>query len=143
MEPVIEIRVLRPGDEPVFDRIAPDVFDHAVRPELIAEFLHDSRHHLAAAMANGVMVGFASGLTYVHPDKPVELWVNEVSVALEYRRRGIARQLLAALFSVGRSAGCRKAWVGTERTNAPAMALYASMKGSLPPVDFVSIEFDL
>ena len=72
----IEIRLLGPDDERVLRQVAPGVFDHDVNPALSAEFLHDPRHHLAVAIENGSVVGFASGVHYVHPDKPAELWVR-------------------------------------------------------------------
>ena len=76
-----EVRILTPADAPLFDRIADGVFDDAVQAQLIDEFLTDPRHSLAVAIADGMIVGMASGVRYVHPDKPPELWVNEVAVA--------------------------------------------------------------
>ena len=139
----IQVRVLGPGDEGVLGNVAPDVFDHPVQPELAAEFLRDPRHHLAVALdADGRVVGFASGLHYVHPDKPAELWVNEVGVAESHRRQGLAAAVLRALFDAGRRHGCGEAWVLTDRSNDAAMRLYASL-GAEPPDDAVMFTFDL
>lgn len=138
----VEIRVLGPGDERVLAATAPDVLDRAVRPDLAAEFLRDPRHHIAVAIDDGTVVGFASGVHYVHPDKPAQLWVNEVGVAESHRRRGLAAAVLRALFDVGRRLGCTEAWVLTDRSNDPAMRLYASL-GADPPEDAVMFTFDL
>ena len=105
------------------------MFDNPIDERLTAEFLQDPRHHLAVAVEEGVVVGFASGVHYVHPDKPAELWVNELGVAPTHRRRGVAKGLLYLLFGVGRREGCRVAWVPTERPNARAMRLYESCGG--------------
>jgi hypothetical protein len=43
------IRILGLEDAAVLDRVAPGVFDNAVDPRWAAEFLADSRHHLAVA----------------------------------------------------------------------------------------------
>lgn len=137
------IRLLGPGDARVLDRVAPGVFDHAIDPRWTAEFLADHRHHLAVALDGGVVVGMASAVHYVHPDKPPELWVNEVGVASSYQRRGIGRALLQALFERGRALGCREAWVGTERSNAPARRLYESAGGAEAAEDFVMVSFRL
>jgi aminoglycoside 6'-N-acetyltransferase I len=89
----------------------------------------------------GVVVGMASGVHYVHPDKPPELWVNEVGVAPAYQRRGIGRQLLRALFERAREVGCAGAWVGCEATNSAARGLYAAAGGREDAMLVVS--FDL
>lgn len=139
----VEIRLLGAGDEAVLADVAPDVFDHPVQPRLAGEFLADPRHHLAVAREAGRVVGFASAVHYVHPDKPPELWVNEVGVAPSYQRRGLAKQLLRAVFDAGRAAGCRVAWVLTERSNVPAMRLYAAVGGGEAPDQTVMFEFQL
>src|SRR3954469_5745113 len=106
----VTIRLLGPGDAPVLDRVAPDVFDNEIDPRRTAEFLADARHHLAVAIEGDRVVGMASGVHYIHPDKPPELWVNEVGVAPPYQAQGIGRRLLQALFDRGRELGCRQAW---------------------------------
>src|SRR5262245_30433388 len=127
------IRLLGPDDASVLDRVAPDVFDHAIDPRWTAEFLADPRHHLAVAVDDGRVVGMASAVHYVHPDKPPELWINEIAVAPSYWRQGVGRRLLEALFARGRALGCREAWVGTEPSNTPARRLYASVGGEEAP----------
>lgn len=120
-------------------RVAPGVFDHDVDPALTREFLRDARHHLAVALEGGSVVGFASAVHYVHPDKPAELWINEVGVAPSHQRRGLGRRLLRALFARGRELGCREAWVLTSAANGPAVRLYEAAGGTDmadPPVMF-------
>jgi ribosomal protein S18 acetylase RimI-like enzyme len=140
----VEIRILRAGDEPVLTSVAPGLFDHAIDARRAAEFLADSRHHLAVAVEQGQVVGFVSAVHYVHPDKPVaELWINEVSVAGTHRGRGLARDLLRAALEVARQLGCREAWVLTDRSNAPAMRAYAGAGGVETPPDSVMFTFHL
>ena len=125
----VTIRVLGPDDARVLADVASEVFDHRVDPALASEFLADPRHHLVVACAGTTVVGMASALHYVHPDKPTELWVNEVGVAPPYRRRGVGTRLLEALFAHGRAIGCREAWLGTEESNLAARRLYAKVRG--------------
>ena len=66
----VEIRMLRAGDEPLLERASPDAFDDPIDARRAAEFLADPRHHLAAAVDEGRIVGFVSAVHYVHPDKP-------------------------------------------------------------------------
>lgn len=126
----IDVRVLGPDDGVVLADVAPEVFDDAVNPAWAAAFLADPRHHLAVALVDGQVVGMASAVDYVHPDKPVELWINEVGVAPAYQRLGLGRRLLQALFAAGVARGCREAWVLTERGNAAARGLYAAVGGA-------------
>jgi ribosomal protein S18 acetylase RimI-like enzyme len=135
----LDIRHLGPDDERALRRVAVGVFDHEVDPKLVSEFLRDPRHHLVVAIENGTVVGFASGVHYVHPDKPAELWINEVGVAPSHQRQGLGKRLLQALFARGRELGCREAWVLTSPANGPAVRLYESVGGvdmADPPVMF-------
>lgn len=125
----IEIRVLGAGDAELLDHVAPDVFDGPVDTRWSAEFLADERHHLVVAIDGGRVVGMASAVHYVHPDKSPELWVNEVGVAESHQGQGIGQKLLAALFAHGRKLGCSEAWVLTEETNTAARRLYARAGG--------------
>ena len=127
----VTIRVLGPADAPVLQHVAAEVFDYPVDARWSAEFFADPRHHLAVAIddESGQVVGMASGVHYVHPDKPPELWVNEVGVAPTHQRRGVGRQTLAALLAHGRALGCREAWVLTSYDNTAARRMYAAVGG--------------
>lgn len=138
----IAIRVLRAGDAAILRRVAHGVFDNAVDPRWTAEFLADPRHHMAVALLDGEVVGMASAVHYVHPDKPPELWVNEVGVAPAHQRKGVGRRLLAALFAHGRTLGCTEAWLGTEESNVAARGLYASAGGNEEPMVYVTFRLD-
>jgi len=130
----VEVRLLGSEDAALFDAVAPGVFDNPILPEMLAEFLGDPRHHLAAALDDGVIVGFASAVRYVHPDKLPELWINEVGVAPTHQGRGLGKVVLRCLLEVGRQHRCTEAWVLTDRSNAAARALYASLGGRISPV---------
>ena len=78
---------------------------------------------------------------YVHPDKPVELWINEVGVAPSHQRRGIGRKLVELLLERGREFGCQEAWVLTEHANAAARGLYRAAGGT--EGDTVMVTFKL
>lgn len=124
----VEIRVLGPEERSVLNRVAPGVFDGAIVPRWSIEFFEDPRHHLVVALGEH-MVGFASAVHYVHPDKPPELWINEVGVAPSHRRQGLGRRLLGALLDHGTRLGCVQAWVLTSPVNAAARSLYATAGG--------------
>ena len=135
----VTVRILGPADGTVLRSVAVDVFDYPVDARWSAEFLADPRHHLAVAIddESGQVVGMASGVHYVHPDKPPELWVNEVGVAPTHQGHGIGRRVLAALLAHGRTLGCQEAWLLTEYSNSAARRMYAAVGGveeSEPPL---------
>lgn len=132
------IRMLGPSDASLLGCVAPGVFDNAIDSRLTAEFLADPRHHMAVALFGGQVVGMASAVHYVHPDKPPEFWVNEVGVAPSHQGRGIGKQLLKALFAHGRALGCCEAWLGTEESNVAARRLYAAVGGREEPMVYVT-----
>jgi GNAT superfamily N-acetyltransferase len=140
---MIELRVLGAGDGGILRNVADGVFDFAVEPHLTAEFLADPRHHLVVAVDQGLVVGMASAVHYVHPDKPPELWINEVGVAPTHRCQGIAKALLRSLLDVGRHLNCREAWVLTDRSNPAAMRVYETAGGLKNSQDQVMFEFRL
>jgi ribosomal protein S18 acetylase RimI-like enzyme len=139
----IEIRLLGQHDAAVLERVADDVFDHAIDARWTREFFDDDRHHIVVALDGDLVVGFASAVHYVHPDKPPELWINEVGVAPSHHRRGIGKQIMAAILAHGRSLGCREAWVGTEESNLAARALYGAAGGLEEEDRVVTFTFDL
>jgi len=128
-----DLRILGPDDAAVLDDMAPDVFDGPTRADSTAAFFASPAHHLAVALDGTCVVGFASGVVHLHPDKPPELFVSEVGVAETHRQRGIASALLRALFDHARALGCAEAWVLTETGNAPARALYRAAGGTEEP----------
>lgn len=120
----IQVRALGAADGDVLQRVADDVFDHAIRPEQAAAFLSDPRHQLVVAVEDGVVVGMVSAVEYFHPDKPPALWINEVGVAPTHQRRGIGRRLMVRVVELARGRGWDPVWVGTEIDNVAARGLY-------------------
>lgn len=137
----ITIRCVERSDRSLFERLADDVFDDPINPAWLDEFLADPRHHMAIALADNVIVGMASAVHYLHPDKAPELWINEVAVASTYRQMGLAKAMIGKLLDHGKTLGCREAWVLTESANAAARALYRSARGQ--ESESVMVSFDL
>jgi GNAT superfamily N-acetyltransferase len=129
----VQIRLLGTSDAAILQRVAPGVFDGPVDPRWTAEFFADGRHHLVVALDGEEVVGMASGVHYVHPDKPPELWIDEVGVAPAHQGHGVGRQLLDALLAHGRTLGCREAWVLTDSVNPRAERLYEGAGGIEAP----------
>lgn len=89
----VTVRLVGPAEAAVLERVLQDVFDNAVDARYTAEFFADPRHHLAVALDGHTVVGMASALHYVHPDKPPELYISEVGVAPAYQNQGVGSTL--------------------------------------------------
>jgi len=137
------IKTLQRDDLPLLNNVANDVFDHPIDKSLALEFLEDPRHHIVIAIADGMIVGFASAFHYIHPDKPTELWINEVGVAPSHQKQGIAKAILKELLQLGRELGCNNAWVLTNRNNKAANHLYSSVGGQISEEEMVMYEFKI
>lgn len=111
-------------------KAAERLFDDPVDVEATAEFLRDDRNHLLIAYVDGEPAGFVSGTELLHPDKPQpELFLNELGVDGAFRGRGIGRMLVASLWELAQSRGCRGMWVLTDDDNAAATRTYAAAGG--------------
>jgi aminoglycoside 6'-N-acetyltransferase I len=126
----IVVRRMQPGDETAFQSIAPDVFDEAIDTERLKAYLREPGHLMVLAFEGDLVVGQCAGVLHRHPDKPTELYVDEVGTASTHLRRGIARMMMDELFAWGRELGCTEAWLGTETDNEPAKALYRRYRPS-------------
>lgn len=129
----ITFQLLSENDLAVLERVEDHVFDHPIQLELAAAYLRDPNNLLAVAILDGVVVGMASGIAYIHPDKPLQLFVNEVGVSERCRSQGLGKKLVSLLLQRGRELGCSEAWVATEENNAAARALYTAAQGKEEP----------
>ncbi len=141
---MVIIRILAAAEHGLLSQVAEDVFDALVSPKLAREFLSDPRHHLVVAITqDGSVVGMASAVHYVHPDKPPQMFINEVGVSKAHEGQGIGKRLMAALLQRAAELGCTEAWTATEPENLRAQALYAKAGGVKDPTPFVMYTFPI
>lgn len=125
----LEIKLASIEDLPAIEKVEAGLFDYAVKPERAREFLNDARHHLVLASHKHRIVGMASAIHYVHPDKDPALFITEVGVLEAYRNHGIGRTLVRKMWAHGRSLGCHEIWMATEHSNIPARKAYVAAGG--------------
>ena len=119
----ITIRNLGPEDAHILERVREGTFSNPVDPARAWGFLATRVNETVVALDQGEVIGFASGTVLMHPDKPMQFFVQEVSVHQDYRLRGIATRLCERIFDLARDRGCEGIWLGTEAKNEPARAL--------------------
>ena len=133
----MEIRRLGPTE---VERVmaASSLFDEPVSHAWASLFLARAGHHMLIAYIDDASAGFISGVEMTHPDKGTEMFLYELSVAEEYRGRGVGRALAAALANLAAVLGCYGMWVGTEPDNIGAIATYQAA-GADQPDPFITL----
>ena len=139
-------RRLVPGDHGLLSNVAPDVFDDPINMASTEAFLAAPNSVLVTALddeKDNLVVGFASALIYLHPDKAApEMAILELGVDDAYTRRGIGKAIMDVMLAAAKDVNCSVAWVTTQADNAAALALYKSAGGDAPD-PCVLIDIDL
>ncbi len=112
------------GNAALLDTIEDGVFDAPVRGDFLAQCLANPNQFLIVAIADGRVIGKALAYVFHFPDKPSEIYVEEIDVAKKWRRQGIASALLDAVGAEGKTRGIAEFWLVTEKDNKPARKLY-------------------
>ena len=119
-----------PGDAALLDDVAQGVFNGDLDPGLLRSYLASSSAILVVAREAGRVVGQVKAAVHLHPDKPADLYVDEIAVAPTHQRRGIARLLLREVERCARERNCADVWLATTTDNRPAQLLYGSFAAS-------------
>jgi GNAT superfamily N-acetyltransferase len=138
----VHVRPLPPGDEEVLPQLSAWVGRPALDHEGAARFLANERNHLLVAFEGEQPVGMllAYELDRRHGDER-KIFLYEIDVRDDRRRRGIGRALMERLGDLCRERGYPKAWVLTDEGNPAAMAFYAACGGTREPPDNVMFAF--
>ena len=139
----MQVVLLAPANAHLLDNLADDVFDHDIQPETLTAFMKCPRHVMLLAVADDVVVGMISAVEYFHPDKPPQLWINEISVTPGLRQQGIGRQLTNGMLEVARQRGCQSAWLGTDMDNHPAQKCFGGAGQGSEPSPFLLYEWEI
>ncbi len=76
------------------------------------------------ALDGDLVVGQCAAVLHKHPDKPTELYIDEVGTASTYLRQGIATAMMHEMFAWAANWDAEKPGSGPNSTIVPANALY-------------------
>ncbi len=124
----IEIIQLSESNMDVLNNYDEDIFDEKIDTHRLAAMLKERNNILLVAVNEGVVIGQVLAVIHRHPDKPTELYIDDLGVSEKFQRRGIATRLIEQLYSIGMDRGCEEIWVATEPENEPAIKFYDSLK---------------
>lgn len=136
----MEIRALIPGDEDLLISAVAMIEEADLTVEQARRHLADPYLVAIGAFVDGQAVGFLYGYE-LRRFEAVTFFIYAVDVREDWRRRGVARGMFDEVRHVAFQRGWREGFVLTNRSNAPAMALYDLMGGVSPPPDDV-VMFD-
>ena len=75
------------------------------------------------------LLGIASSRIEIKPyGKELWLYVDEVDVCSDQRRKGAGKAMMQKLIEIAYEKGCEEVWLGAEVENMAANALYLSLK---------------
>jgi aminoglycoside 6'-N-acetyltransferase I len=123
----IEIIQLSESNMDILNNYDEDIFDEKIDTYRLAAMLKERNNILLVAVNEGVVIGQVLGVIHRHPDKPTELYIDDLGVSETFQRRGIATRLLEQLYIIGIDRGCDEVWVATEPENEPAIKFYESL----------------
>lgn len=109
-------------------RVAPGTFDHAIDPDRLKRYLSSPGNWMCVALREGLVVGMCMSVIHDHPDKPTELFLDEIGTGDDWRRQGVARLLMQMVFDRADAEGIEEIWLGTEPDNHAANGLYQGYK---------------
>jgi ribosomal protein S18 acetylase RimI-like enzyme len=138
----IRIHRARPED-PTEIALFEEAFDNPISMDETRGFLARRGHHLILGYLDGRPAGFVSAVEVLHPDKPPELFLDEIAVIERARRKGVARALIEELKELAAELGCISVWVLTDESNEPAMHLYRTTGGGWDGSHQVMFEWNL
>ena len=121
------VRRLGPEDAALAAEAVRRVKETPVDPDSLRRFLSKPENVLIVAEEDGDPAGLlvAYALDRVDRDRRM-VCLYEIGVLAGKRRRGHAAAMIDALVSWCRAQGVMKTWVVTDRSNEPAMRLYAA-----------------
>jgi GNAT superfamily N-acetyltransferase len=124
------IRQLEAGDEGALEELCRQFKNRVPSPEEARRVLADAGFHVFAAIEDGTIVGFSSCYVLNRIDGDVSVFLYELEVTEECRRRGIGRALVEAARHVAEEVGAVRMWVQTDDDNVAARRTYTSAGAS-------------
>ena len=118
------IHWITPENSSLLSKVAEGVFDEAVDPERLKRYLGNNLNWMVVAMSDDLVIGQCMSVIHYHPDKPTELYLDEIGTGDAWRRKGVAQALMDATCARADEAGIDEIWLGTEPDNVPARGLY-------------------
>lgn len=141
----MQTRRLRSGEERLAGalfQLMVEVFEEAPEPlgeAYLASLLARPDFWAFAAFVDGALVGGLTAHTLPMTRGPyAEVFIYDLAVRAEHQRRGIGRQLVAALREAARAQGISDVFVDADNEDNHALDFYRAVGGAATPVTMFS-----
>ena len=108
----------------VLDQVANGVFDESIKPDRLQRYLSNPANLMVVAVSDDTVIGQCMCVVHDHPDKATELYLDEIGTGDDWRRLGVAKSLMDAVFAKADELKIDEIWLGTEPDNIAARGLY-------------------
>jgi ribosomal protein S18 acetylase RimI-like enzyme len=139
----VRIKVVTTGNLSVLDHVADDVFDNVIEIGRARACVRSPDYRLIVAMAGNLVIGQVRGFLQRQPDDDAWLYIDNLGVNEQWRRRAIARLLVERLIRWGRQKGAALVWLGSAPHNEEAMHFYRALGFNAEPMVSWSKPLDL
>jgi ribosomal protein S18 acetylase RimI-like enzyme len=119
-----EITRLTREDGHLLQQVVEKFKSEEVSVKRIDDFLRNDLDYVIACIDGNEVVGFLLAYELPRFDKSSMMYVHEVNVLPEYRRRGIGNRLINEITRICEERGLCKMFLITNKSNVPACRLY-------------------
>ncbi len=138
----MDVRVLAAGDEDLLVRAVAMIEEAELTPDQAAAHLADPSLVNVVALIDGEVAGFVYGYV-LKRFEATGLFIYSVDTDERFQRRGVGRAMIERLKALRFERSWDEMYVFTNRSNEPAMRLYAAAGGvEPPPHDVVMFDWD-
>ncbi len=88
--------------------VAADVFDEEIDVDFLSRYVREENHIMLVALHENTIIAQVLSIIHKHPDKPTELYVDDLGVAPEFQREGIATLMMKQLFALRKEGVVKK-----------------------------------
>lgn len=127
----------------LLDRIAVDVFDDDIDADKLDFFLSLPSHRLLVAVADHQVVGQCLGIMTYAVDRRPSLLIENLGVSPDYRRRGIARDMIDQMCAWATDLGAEYMWLGSDPESHTAEAFYRGIGLPMQITPFTEVKLPL
>ncbi|MCO6509628.1 MAG: GNAT family N-acetyltransferase [Aridibacter famidurans] len=140
----ITVRRLGAGDasfaRPAIERL----FGRSAEAQHLASFLEDAGHYLLVAESEGWVEGILLAYRILRvKDDGFKIFLYEIEVASNKRRKGIGRNLISGILSIGKAEGARSVFGMTGPAHEGAREFYCATGASIVGDEEILFEYKL
>ncbi|MCD8509030.1 MAG: GNAT family N-acetyltransferase [Bacillus sp. (in: Bacteria)] len=132
------------NDKEIGRKVEQLFFDKEAYIKNVTDYLAGENNYLFVYLYRDEVAGFAYGYELQRFDgRKNMMYMHQVEVLPQYRQLGIGKQLMEAFILICQNKDCSRLFLITNKSNAPAIALYDSVGGKTLHEDDIVYTFPI